>query len=196
MHLCIGDDPVFLSLFNAPVELTMTTESTQAHEATTDVAPVWRPSPEYISGSHVERLIRALGIDLYLRNPEPAYDALYRRSITSPDEFWRKTFELLGVEWFQPFTQVADTSAGIQFPQWFVGGKLNLSHDAVFRHLRGPLRDRTAIIWEGEDGAVVRLPYAELAQRIARAANALKRLGVGKGARIGPFMPTIPHTPP
>jgi hypothetical protein len=75
----------------------MTTESTQAHEAATDVAPVWRPSPEYISGSHLERLIRALGIDLDVRNPEPAYDALYRRSITSPDEFWRKTFELLGV---------------------------------------------------------------------------------------------------
>ncbi len=50
----------------------MTTESTQAHEAATDVAPVWRPSPEYISGSHLERLIRALGIDLNLRNPEPA----------------------------------------------------------------------------------------------------------------------------
>ena len=115
----------------------MTTESTHAHEAATDVAPVWRPSPEYISGSHIERLIRALGIDLDVRNPEPAYDALYRRSITAPDEFWRKTFELLGVEWFQPFIQVADTSAGIQFPKWFVCGKLNLSHNAVFRHLRG-----------------------------------------------------------
>src|SRR6266851_4694550 len=172
----------------------MTTESIQAHEAATDVAPVWRPSPEYISGSHVERLIRALGIDLDVRNPEPAYDALYRRSITSPDEFWRKTFELFGVEWFQPFTQVADTSAGIQFPKWFVGGKLNLSHNAVFRHLRGALRDRTAIIWEGEDGAVVRLTYAELAQRIARAANALRRLGVGKGDRVGLFMPMIPET--
>ncbi len=172
----------------------MTTESIQAHEAATDVAPVWRPSPEYISGSHVERLIRALGIDLDVRNPEPAYDALYRRSITSPDEFWRKTFELFGVEWFQPFTQVADTSAGIQFPKWFVGGKLNLSHNAVFRHLRGALRDRTAIIWEGEDGAVVRLTYAELAQRVARAANALKRLGVGKGDRVGLFMPMIPET--
>ena len=84
----------------------MATESTQAHEAATEVAPVWRPSPEYISGSHLERLIRALGIDLDLRNPEAAYDALYRRSITSPDEFWSKTFELLGVEfdvyWLSP----------------------------------------------------------------------------------------------
>jgi hypothetical protein len=85
-------------------------------------------------------------------------------------------------------------SAPDQFPKWFVGGKLNLSHNAVFRHLRGPLRDRTAIIWEGEDGAVVRLTYAELAQRIGRAANALKRLGVGKGDRVGLFMPMIPET--
>src|SRR6202521_6034250 len=105
------------SLSMEPAELMMATESTQAHEAATEVAPVWRPSPEYISGSHLERLIRALGIDLDLRNPEAAYDALYRRSITSPDEFWRKTFELLGVEWFQPFTEVVDTSAGIQFPK-------------------------------------------------------------------------------
>src|SRR5260370_38219313 len=87
--------------------LTMTTESTLAHEAATDVVPVWRPSPEYISGSHIERLIRALGIDLDGGNPEPPYATLYRRSITRPADSGPIRCVLPGSQHFHPCTHRA-----------------------------------------------------------------------------------------
>jgi len=168
-------------------------DSTNSHELGRDTAPVWFTSADYVRGSHVERLMRAMGIDLDPAHPEAAYETFYRRSIDDPETFWRKTLELIGVEWFTPFTRVVDTTAGIQWPNWFVGGKLNLTHNALWRH-RATLGHQPAIIWEGEDGAVVRLTYSELGREVARAANALRKLGVGKGDRVGLFLPMLPET--
>jgi acetyl-CoA synthetase len=163
------------------------------HEIGRGAAPVWNPSPEYVSGSHLERLMRAMGIEVDPSNPEAAYQELCRRGIEDSDTFWRKTLEEIGVEWFAPFTRVADTSAGIQWPKWFPGGRLNLAHNALYRHL--PARaNQPAIIWEGEDGATVRLTYGELARETSRAASALRKLGIGAGDRVGLFMPMLPET--
>lgn len=159
-----------------------------------DAAPVWHPSAEYIRNSHPERLMRTLGIEVDLARPQAAWGAFYRLSIDDPDTFWRKTLEVIGVEWFAPFSRVIDTTAGVQSPQWFVDGKLNLVHNALFRHLVTSRANQPAIIWEGEDGAVVRLTYAELARQVGRAADMLRRLGVGRGDRVGLFMPMLPET--
>jgi acetyl-CoA synthetase len=157
-------------------------------------APVWHPTPDYIRGSHLENVMRAMGIKLDMADPETAYGAFYRRSIAEPDAFWRATLDEIGVEWFEPFTRVADLSNGLQWPRWFPDGKLNLVHNAVFRHLQTRRADQPAIIWEGEDGAVVSLSYAELAREVARAANALRKLGISKGDRVGLFLPMLPET--
>ncbi|MGH7934553.1 MAG: AMP-binding protein [Candidatus Binataceae bacterium] len=166
-------------------------EPINAHAA---AAPVWYPTPEYVSGSHVERLMRAMGIAVDVNHPEAAYAEFYRRSVKEPELFWRRTLEEIGVEWSTPFSKVADTSAGAPWPRWFVGGKLNLAHNALYRHLNSAHANQPAIIWEGEDGAVLRLTYAELAREVGRAANALRRLGIGKGDRVGLFVPMIPQT--
>jgi acetyl-CoA synthetase len=163
------------------------------HELTR-LAPVWYPHPDYIRGSHIERLMMAMNIPLDPSHAETAYDEFYRRSIEDPDSFWRRTVEHLGIEWFEPFSAVVDLSAGVQWPRWFPGGKLNLTHNAVFRHAKGPRANQPALIWEGEDGAVVRLTYTELAREIGRAAGALNQLGVGKGDRVGLFLPMLPET--
>ncbi|HXZ87126.1 MAG TPA: AMP-binding protein [Candidatus Binataceae bacterium] len=170
------------------------TDSATPHELGRDAAPVWFPSAEYTAGSHAARLMRALGIDLDPARPEAAWKLLYHRSIADPETFWRKTLDLIGVEWMTPFTRVLDASAGVQWPRWFVGGRLNLTHNAVFRHLATPRTNQPAIIWEGEDGAVVRLTFAELAREVARAANALRALGIGRGDRVGLFLPMLPET--
>ena len=168
-------------------------DPTNGHNAT-PATPVWFPTPGYVSGSRLERLANALGIAVDPENPAPAYAAIYRRSIGDIDTFWRKTLELLGVEWFTPFSKVVDTSAGVQWPSWFTGGRLNLAHNAVHRHARGERAAQPAIIWEGEDGAVVTLSFAELAREVSRAANALRKLGIGVGDRVGIFLPMIPET--
>jgi acetyl-CoA synthetase len=168
-------------------------DSTEGHLAAL-ATPVWFPSAEYIAGSHLARLADAIGIDANPAHPEALYAALYRRSIADIDTFWRKTLELIGVEWFTPFGKVVDTSAGVQWPQWFPGGRLNLTHNALHRHVRGMRSGQPAIVWEGEDGATLTLTYAELAREVGRAANALRKLGVGIGDRVGLFLPMIPET--
>jgi acetyl-CoA synthetase len=125
---------------------------------------------------------------------ESAYDEFYRLSIAEPDEFWRSTLDEIGIEWFEQFTRVVDLSNGVQWPSWFPGGKLNLVHNAVVRHLKEHRGGQPAIIWEGEDGAVVRLSYAELAHRVSQAANMLRRIGIAKGDRVGLFLPMLPET--
>jgi len=157
-------------------------------------APVWYPAPNYIRGSHIESVMRAMGIKLDIAAPDIAYTEFYRRSVADPDAFWRATLDEIGIEWFEPFTLVADLSNGLQWPKWFPGGRLNLTHNAVFRHLKTSRAGEPAIIWEGEDGAVVHLSYAELSEQVIRAANAFHQLGIARGDRVGLFLPMLPET--
>jgi acetyl-CoA synthetase len=108
--------------------------------------------------------------------------------------FWDAVVKDLELEWFQPYTQVVDLSAGIEWPRWFIGGKYNYVHDALDKQALRLRPDAPAVIWEGEDGEVRTLTYAELYAEVNRAANALKSLGVGKGDRVGIFMPMLPET--
>ena len=116
--------------------------------------PVWYPSPAYVQGSHLERLMAALGV--------PNYDALYRESVEHRDHFWQKTLELIGIEWIEPYRQFVDLSRGPEWPEWFVGGRMNLAHNAVTRHAKGSQASAKALVWEGEDGATVSLSFGAL----------------------------------
>jgi acetyl-CoA synthetase len=103
--------------------------------------------------------------------------------------YWDAVSKDLGWAWSTPYGRVLDTSRGIQFPRWFLGGRMNLCANAVDKHLGGPRRDQEAVISEAEDGAVRTLTYAELAREVGRLANALRRLGVGAGDTVGVFLP-------
>src|SRR6185437_11742784 len=80
------------------------------------------------------------------------------------------------------------------FAQWFVNAEYNYDHDAVDKRAAGPDRDRVAITWEGDGGDVRRLTFAELAAETNRLAGALRALGIGKGDRVGIYMPMLPET--
>jgi hypothetical protein len=84
---------------------------------------------------------------------------------------------------------VVDTSRGIQWPRWFVGGRMNLTAQCVDVHVAAGHGDKPAVISEAEDGGVRTLTYAELAREVGRLANALTRLGVGPGDTVGIFLP-------
>jgi acetyl-CoA synthetase len=105
------------------------------------------------------------------------------------ERFWESQAQAL--EWSTPWTRVLDW----QVPQakWFVGGKLNASVNCLDRHLRGPRRNKAAIIWEGEPGDRRVLTYWDLAREVGRCANALKRLGVKRGDRVAIYLPMIPE---
>ena len=87
-----------------------------------------------------------------------------------------------------------DLSRGAPWAEWFTGGGFNYVTSALDRHAAGPEGERTALIWEGDDGAVRRLTFRELQLETNRLANALRQLGVERGDRVGVFMPMLPET--
>jgi acetyl-CoA synthetase len=118
------------------------------------------------------------------------YRQLYDRAAKDPEGFWGEQAKML--DWFEPYGQVLDWK--LPHGKWFVGGKLNVSYNCLDRHVvKSP--GRVALIWEAEDGAVVRLTYAQLHQRVCRFANALKSLGVKAGDCVAIYLPMIPELP-
>lgn len=146
---------------------------------------VWRPSPESIQRTRMWRFMQRHGI--------PDYQTLVNRGAEDPAWFWDAAVKDLGLEFYEPYTQVLDTSRGIQWATWFKGGRYNYVHDAVDKHARSARANATAVLWEGEEGQSRRLTYAELYAEVNQVANALKALGIGKGDRVGIFMPLTPE---
>ena len=117
------------------------------------------------------------------------YEEMYRRSVERPEEFWAEAAGEL--EWFAPWTKVTEGEA--QHTKWFVGGKLNLSHNCVDRHALGARKDKVALLWEGEPGEVRKLTYGDLHEEVQRFANVLKGLGVKRGDRVAVYMGMCPE---
>ncbi|WP_456480924.1 acetate--CoA ligase [Oceanithermus sp.] len=120
---------------------------------------------------------------------EEEYEAEYRRSIEDPGAYWAGVAEEL--EWFEPWEKVLEWEP--PHAKWFVGGKTNVSYNALDRHLATWRRNKAAIIWEGEPGDTRTLTYHELHREVSRFANVLRRLGVKKGDRVTLYMPMIPE---
>ena len=96
------------------------------------------------------------------------------------------------IEWFEPYEEVLDDS-NAPFYRWFVGGKINITHNCLDRHikLKG---DKTAIIWQGEPkNEKEKITYHELYRRVCRFANALRTLGVGKEDVVTVYMGMVPE---
>ncbi len=118
------------------------------------------------------------------------YSTVHRRSIEDREGFWRA--EANRIEWHKPFESVLDYSRP-PFAKWFVGGELNLCHNAVDRHL-GTRADQRALIFVSTETNTERtLTYRELHAEVQRMAAVLRELGVGKGDRVLIYMPMIPE---
>src|SRR2546422_4695662 len=115
--------------------------------------------------------------------------ALYEAAARDAQGFWADQARML--DWMQPWDRVLEWTP--PHAKWFVGGKLNVSANCLDRHLAGPLRNKAAIIWEGEPGDRRVLTYWDLAREVRRAASALKQLGVRKGDRVAIYLPMIPE---
>lgn len=74
------------------------------------------------------------------------------------------------------------------------GGKgLNIAHEAVDRHIRGPLAERVAIRWLPREGTPRNITYQELSRRTNQFANALDQLGTEPGERVFVMAGRIPE---
>jgi propionyl-CoA synthetase len=118
------------------------------------------------------------------------YAEFYRRSIDDRDAFWAEQAKL--IDWQTPPAQICDASRP-PFYRWFAGGKTNLCHNAVDRHL-ATRADQPALIFVSTETDQERIyTFRELHDEVQRTAAVLQALGVGKGDRVLIYMPMIPE---
>ncbi|MDA8199747.1 MAG: AMP-binding protein [Thermaerobacter sp.] len=145
----------------------------------------WRPDPKMVRQANLTRFLATWELaDL---------DALRRRAAAHPEWFWDAVVKDIGWHFAKPYDEVLDLSQGAHWPRWFTGGTTNLASTCLDRHATGSLRNRLAVIWEGEEGAVAKLTYRELYQEANRLANAMAARGVGPGTVVGLYLPMIPE---
>jgi acetyl-CoA synthetase len=122
------------------------------------------------------------------------YKIEHAQSIADPAKFWSaKAREHL--DWFRPFdsSNVLQGSFEHGDVRWFAGGQLNLSYNALDRHISRH-GDSLALVWEGDEPDDVRkLTYSEVLRKVCQIANALLRMGVQKGDIVTIYMPMVPE---
>jgi acetyl-CoA synthetase len=115
---------------------------------------------------------------------------VYERAAADPEGWWEQQAKAL--DWETPWEQVLDDS-NPPFYKWFAGGKLNVAHNCLDRHVQAGRGQRVAFHWRGEDGSERDITYAQLLAEVQRFASALKDLGVRKGDVVGIYLPMIPE---
>jgi acetyl-CoA synthetase len=145
---------------------------------------IWEPTPEIVERANVTRLMRRYAVS--------DYDALVARSIAEPEWFWPAVVEDLGLEFSTPWEEVLDTSRGVEWSRWFVGGRLNIARHCVHRWAeRRP--DAEAAVFAGEDGSRRTLSFAELSDEVTLLAEGLSALGIGAGVAVATVLPMAPE---
>ena len=89
---------------------------------------IWRPDPATAARTRIARFMAAQGID--------SLATLQRRSVEDPQWYWDAVVRDLGFVWSKPYTKALDDSRGIMWPSWFPGGAMNLTVNAVDRHVK------------------------------------------------------------
>jgi acetyl-CoA synthetase len=133
------------------------------------------PPSEFSSHAHIKSLAE--------------YKRLYAEADRDPETFWGNIAREL--DCFQPWSKVLEWDT--PWAKWFVGGKINLAHNCLDRHLTTWRRNKAALIWEGEPGEIRTLTYQQLHSEVSKFANALKSLGVKKGDRVAIYMGMSPE---
>lgn len=119
------------------------------------------------------------------------YDAIYRKSIEKPEEFWGEVAE--DIQWSKKWDRVLDDS-NKPFYRWFVGGELNTCYNALDYHVENGRADQTALIYDSPVTDTVRkYTYRELRDQVATFAGALAAQDVVKGDRVIIYAPMIPE---
>jgi acetyl-CoA synthetase len=115
--------------------------------------------------------------------------AVHEKAAKDPEAFWEGFASEL--RWSRPWEKVVEGNGPEQ--RWFVGGQLNVSTNCLDRHVESGLRNKAALIWEGEPGDRTTWTYFDLFREVNKFGNVLLGLGLGKGDRVAIYMPMIPE---
>ena len=145
-----------------------------------------KPEPELVIKTRPEWIKSSLAT-------KNKYQDKYSQSIKRNDEFWRK--EGKRISWIKPYKKIKDVKYSTKEVKikWFQDGTLNASANCIDRHLKDK-KDKTAIIWVGDDpNDSQKISYKQLHQKVSKAANGLKKLGIKKGDRVTIYLTMIPE---
>ncbi len=115
-----------------------------------------------------------------------AYNKLCAEAEKDYDGFWGRLAKE-NIFWKKPFTKVLDESKA-PFYKWFEDGTTNASYNCLDRQVENGLGNKTAIIFEADDGSVSNVTYQELLERVCKMANALRKMGIKSGDRVIIYM--------
>ena len=113
------------------------------------------------------------------------------QSLQNIEKFWAEQAKEL--EWNRHWDKTLEWNP--PFAKWFVGGLVNASINCLDKHINSNIKNKAAIIWEGENGENITLTYYQLYQKVNQFSNALKNLGIKKGDRITIYLPMVPELP-
>ncbi|MBK9215158.1 MAG: acetate--CoA ligase [Chloracidobacterium sp.] len=136
---------------------------------------VFEPPPEFAQSAHMRSFEEYLLAYADAAKDVPGFWAKQAESLD-----WFRRWDTV-LEWFEPHAK------------WFVGGRINISHNCLDRHLNTWRKNKAAFIWEGEPGEQRTLTYLQLHREVCRFANVLKKLGVKTGDRVALYMPLVPE---
>ncbi len=148
-------------------------EPTSAIQSTLVENRVFPPSEEFMKAARIS------GMD--------GYQALCAEAEADFEGFWARLARE-NVVWNKPFTKTLDES-NVPFYKWFDDGELNASANCLDKHMGTVTENKTAVIFEADDGTVTKTSYKELLARVSQFANALTAEGIQKGDRVLIYMP-------
>lgn len=143
---------------------------------------IWQPPPGFAERTNVYRFLRHLGFH--------DREEFLQYSRERLEEFWDRMVREAGIHWFRPYQKVLDTSRGVEWARWFVGGQLNIAWNCLDRWAGS---GRIACFWEGEDGSTRTVTFAQLRADVDRLANGLRASGLRQGDRVALCMPMVPE---
>ena len=115
-----------------------------------------------------------------------AYNKLCAEAQNDYEGFWARLAKE-NIHWKKPFTKVLDESK-VPFYKWFEDGTTNASYNCLDLNIEKGLGNKTAIIFEADDGKVTNVSYQELLNRVCKMANALRKMGIKSGDRVIIYM--------
>ncbi len=148
---------------------------------------VWTPPSELVAQSNLTAFLRATG--------HSDYDDLAAKAETDPAWLMQEVFKFCDVRFYRRYDQMLDVSSGQAWARWCVGGTTNIVLNCLDKHRGTKAWDQTFLIWEGEDKHERRsLSYREFDRDVARLAQGLRDLGIGRGDVVAIYMPNLPET--
>lgn len=150
-----------------------------------DAEAPWRPDASLLAESRLATFLASTGL--------PNLADLQSRAVADPGWFWGAAVADLGLHWQREPASSLDLSGGVPFARWWSGGAFNHA-EAATAAWSASRPDAEALAWEGEDGSVRRLTFRELDRAVADAATMLAGRGIGRGTRVGIFLPMLVET--